>query len=334
MHSRHQERLRRLGLSLNLSKSSCFIHPDHRPPNFDLLRGTIREGNLTNSDGVVTSGIKFYGAPIGEKAFVQAFLDKAALKIGTELSTIEERMDPDTRLSPEIPSRQCLWQLILRCLQFRGNYLARHVPPQFTGTFCDSIDAKINSLINTAIGVNLNSTSPFNTERCRLPVCMKGLGVRDMNRRRHSEYIGALIQGLPPLLDRSTHSGATKPGRLHTPGILRMLGEGSFNPPPDDTTPSTPWTTLLSHCHHSAIATGLQTSWSAITTEFNNLSTWSTAGSKSRMTRTALYFPSANAHWMMQISFRNAFASQRLRVNERSISYPVDPLWNQFATIL
>ena len=180
---RHQERLRHLGLQLNLSKSKCYIHPDHRPPDFDTLRGTIPEGCITNENGTIVHGLKFYGAPIGEPGFVSASLTKAAAKIGNDLSAIEERMDPTHLLCPEVPARQCLWQLILRCLQFKGNYIARHLPPRFTGDFCRTIDSKLDSLIETAIGVNLATLPPFAKERCRLPIRLKGLGVRDLERR-------------------------------------------------------------------------------------------------------------------------------------------------------
>ena len=106
------------------------------------------------------------------------------------------------------PSRQYLWQLNLRCLQFKGSYWCRHFPGRlFTKVFGKRIDAEIDTITPIATCVDMNrpaSLSRFTEERIRLPLNLKGLGIRDLVTRGPSEYISGVVQGgiwsSPPLL--------------------------------------------------------------------------------------------------------------------------------------
>ena len=103
--------------------------PNFRTPEYHRQRGAagIREGempDLTESaaHGDIARGIVAYGIPFGDDAFIKSFLTKKANEIVGDLATIGERMSPHVIAAPEFLSRQCLWQLVLFCLQDKGNY--------------------------------------------------------------------------------------------------------------------------------------------------------------------------------------------------------------------
>ena len=85
-------------------------------------------------------GNKAYGIPIGDENFIQTWLDKKSLKIRSNIEEISNTLDPSEMLSQDIPSTQCLWLITQTCLQFKGNYFIRHIPPQFTKSFCTTLD--------------------------------------------------------------------------------------------------------------------------------------------------------------------------------------------------
>jgi len=144
-----------------------------------------------------------YGVPVGEDSFIETFLKNKGDKICSDLRLVGERMNPQTITSPELPSRKCLWQLNLRCLQFKGNYWCRHIPGRFTKSFSRQIDLEIGNITLLATGVDNRdpSLSTFTKERIRLPMNLKGLGVRDLETHGASEYIGGVVQGISLLLD-------------------------------------------------------------------------------------------------------------------------------------
>ena len=91
----------------------------------------------------------------------------------------------------------------------------------------------------------------------RLPIKFKGMGLRSLYDRRHAEYIGGMVQGIPPLLDRISPSGITIKGRMHTESMVRWLGVGSFSADPE----KAPWNGILSQGNSSVIGTGLREGW-------------------------------------------------------------------------
>ena len=134
----HKTRLSTIGLTLNLSKTKCYIAEEYRTLRFHDLRGEIAEGfNIDATTGVRSRGFCAYGVPIGEDSFIATFLSNKGDKTSSDIRLVGERMNPQVITSPELPSRQCLWQLILRCLQFKGNYwLVQACPWQIHRQFC------------------------------------------------------------------------------------------------------------------------------------------------------------------------------------------------------
>ena len=97
----------------------------------------------------------------------------------------------------------------------------------------------------------------------RLPVKYKGMGLRSLFDRRHAEFLGGMVQGIPPLLNRISPSNINIPGRMHTPSMVRWLGINSFSGDPD----KKPWEGLLSNGRNSGIGTGLQDAWRVLLDE-------------------------------------------------------------------
>ena len=68
-------------------------------------------------------------------------------------------------------------------------------------------------------------------ERMRLPICNKGCGLREAVGRQHVQYIGAIAQCIPQLIDQLDKEGNTIPGWLNIDSVIDYLSEGSFNSP-------------------------------------------------------------------------------------------------------
>jgi len=143
--------------------------------------------------------LRVWGSHGRRQLLHQDVLKKGGDKICSDLRLVGERMNLQTITSPELPSRQCLWQLNLRCLQFKGSYWCRHVPGRFTKSFSRQIDLEIDNITLLATGVdNRNpSLSSFTKERIRLPMNLKGLGVRDLEARRASEVLEVWSKAFP-----------------------------------------------------------------------------------------------------------------------------------------
>ena len=200
---RHKQRLKDLGLlELHLGKIRCYIREDYKDAAFERHQGEIEIGYMKSTEGIQEYGIKVYGIPtMGSKKCIDISLQYKDHKIMGDFELIEKRLGSHHLAAPEIPSRQCLWQLILRCLQFKGNYSwARHLPPHMmTASFCQLFDKGIKKLIKVAVEVDFDTLSDFTKERYWLPIRKQGLGVMDLTMRRHKKYIGGIHQGIIPL---------------------------------------------------------------------------------------------------------------------------------------
>ncbi len=205
----HEERLKLIGLELNYSKMKCFINEEHRNEAYHQAREAtgIAEGNVENENGETFYGFKAYGAPIGTKEHIAHWLELKSKKIISNLRKISGTLDSNAIIPAEIPTRQCLWPLILTSLQFKSNYFVRHIPPQFTESLCDQIDSEISNMTAKCFQIDFSTLSPFLQKRINLPIKLGGMGVRQLKKRRWSEYIGGIMEGIVPLLDRQSEDG-------------------------------------------------------------------------------------------------------------------------------
>ena len=165
-------------------------------------------------------------------------------------------MDPLQVTAPELPGRQCCWVLTLGCIQHMGNYWARHLPPNITSEFYKRVDMAVQTIVIVSTQLDSSDLDDFTKERMRLPIKCKGMGLRSLFDRRHLEFIGSMIHGIPYLTNRQSDSGLISYGRVHIPSMVTYLGKHSFDGNPD----YKPWETLLSHWL-SPTAQGLTLAW-------------------------------------------------------------------------
>ena len=217
---RHKERVAKSGLELQLTKTKAYIHASHRNQEYHLSRAGIDEGHTIDMNGVKSYGINVYGIPVGSDKYIKAILEKQATRIEKSIDTTKTKMDPEQIIAPELPGRQCCWALTLRCIQHMGNYWTRHIPPHLTAAFCTRIDASVQTMVIASTQLDSTTLSPFTVERMKLPIKCKGMGLRSLYDRRHAEYIGGMIQGIPPLLNRLSPTGLIITGRMNTPQSL------------------------------------------------------------------------------------------------------------------
>ena len=96
-----------------------------------------------------------------------------------------------------------------------------------------------------------------------MPLSAKGLGIRELEDRRYSEFIGGAVQGISLLMDRKQNNEGTQriKGRIQTPSLKAWIGEGSF-----DCDNQYPWRILMSN--DSRIGKGIHDSWSYMSHDF------------------------------------------------------------------
>lgn len=141
-----------------------------------------------------------------------------------------------------------------------GNYWARHLPPSITSVFCTRVDDAVQMMVLASTQLTSSTLTEITKERMRLPITFKGMGLRSLYDRRHVEYIGGMIQGIPTLLNRISPSGINIKGRLHTESMVRWLGINPFSADPD----KAPWNVILSQGIRSSVGSGLREAWETL----------------------------------------------------------------------
>jgi len=142
----YEERFASICLKLNYSKMKCYVKESKKSEIYHELReaANIPEGLTECEDGTTLFSLRAYGVPIGNEVFVTERLKTKGERIRSNMLEIGNLLDPTRIASRHIPSRQCLWLLILNCLQFKGNYFVRNIPPQFTEGFCTTLNSAID----------------------------------------------------------------------------------------------------------------------------------------------------------------------------------------------
>eukprot|EP00957_Ditylum_brightwellii_P125090 9535000-Ditylum_brightwellii.AAC.1 len=69
--SNHKAHLREVGLELNEDKTSCYIAERYRNNSYPCMLGEMSEGMLQTDEGLPDYGLKVYGVPIGDKAYIR-----------------------------------------------------------------------------------------------------------------------------------------------------------------------------------------------------------------------------------------------------------------------
>ena len=103
------------------------------------------------------------------------------------------------------------------CLQFMGDYWLTHTRPL---EFVEAIDAGVATLFQACTGMDVSACSEFARECIRLPMRMRGYGLRRAADQRSRQYTGAAFQIILPLLDRKDDTGCTIPSRFNLPAVI------------------------------------------------------------------------------------------------------------------
>ena len=137
-------------------------------------------------------------------------------------------------------------------------------PWQIYQAFSRQIDLEFDNITLLATGVDNRdpSLSTFTKERIRLPINLKGLGIRDLETRGASEYIGGMVQGISLLLDRQDKDGLLVCGRLKPDRVINWLGSSSFDSETID-----PWAQIMEQ--NSEIVNAITHAWTEISSAYN-----------------------------------------------------------------
>ena len=107
--SDHAQRLARVGLVLQPSKSKCYINPLYRDDDWHVARGAIQsddgswtggttEGSITFTDddgnSATVFGVKVCNVPIGTDEFVDVYLRDKMDDIKEKYKRVKELLDP------------------------------------------------------------------------------------------------------------------------------------------------------------------------------------------------------------------------------------------------
>ena len=86
--------------------------------------------------------------------------------------------------------------------------------------FVKGMDKGIIELFKTTIRIDTADWSVHATERIRLPLRMKDCGLREAEDRWYGQFIGAMLQSILPLMDRTSSNNCYIPGSLNIGGAL------------------------------------------------------------------------------------------------------------------
>jgi hypothetical protein len=248
---------------------ACYVAEEFHTTEWDSLPGDIPNRLITDAHGKVTFGLVVCNVPDGSRAFVTTYFAWKGTHVRRGFNVIEHLLDPGRLPHLDIPAGQMLWILTLACLQFTGDYWIRHVQPDYTIEFTESIDAGVEQIFQMCERVDINSWSKHVQEQINLPIQLQGCSLRMAEDRRYVQFMGGMIQSVLPLIVRKDQEGNTIPGRLHMPTVVNMLGKDSIYHPP-----TSPWETLLSAARPTSnLKSGLQYTWLHLTQNFQDVAT-------------------------------------------------------------
>ena len=111
-------------------------------------------------------------------------------------------------------------------------------------------------------------TSEFTKERCCMPLNAKGMGIRELEDCRYSEFIGGAVQGIGGLVSRKQNDSGTCriKGRIQSASLKEWIGSTSF-----DCDNPNPWRVLMSK--NSNLGQAIHNTWTHMSQEFSMICT-------------------------------------------------------------
>ena len=96
------------------------------------------------------------------------------------------------------------------------DYWLRHM-------FAKGTNKGILELFETTIGINTDDWFAHSAERIRLPLTIKGCGLREEADRRHGQFVGTMLQSFLPLMDQTDSDNCIIPGRRNIPAVKDLF---------------------------------------------------------------------------------------------------------------
>ena len=105
--------------------------------------------------------------------------------------------------------------------------------------------------------------STFNKTRIHLPIRLGGLGVRELSHVRHAEFIGGVMDGIPPLLPQH-HDDGELHGKLNKLYVEHWIGENCLM------SEHGPWSKIISR-NESALGYGINLAFTLMCNEYHTM---------------------------------------------------------------
>jgi hypothetical protein len=212
-----------LGLTLKTAKSVWHSHPAAAAAMV-ALRPPVPQGEVPSpvQGAPALVGGVCAGVPLGSSAFVRHQLDAKYDAIERSVLTVQTKLGayPQHRL-----------HMLLRSLQFLGDYWLQHCSPADTEAFARKLDALFAGVLSGIVGLDV-ARIPLGPQRVALPVREGGMGLTSRVDMRGPAFLGMVAKALPHLLDRVDQGTGlvVARGMFHTPTLAALIGSGSFGP--------------------------------------------------------------------------------------------------------
>ena len=157
---------------------------------------------------------------MGEEKYVAAVLREKARKVeSTTRRYVED-------LEEQYP--QELRTMLQFSLQHRVTYWLRTCTPEETDEMGAHVDCCIMEAVHAATGVDLDSEETTR-ERLRLPLTMKGGGIKRATDIKYPTFLETLLDVLPRCIDIRVDHGESHPGYYYSQQLTKTIGGGAFD---------------------------------------------------------------------------------------------------------
>ena len=170
-------------------------------------------------------GISVMGAPVGDAAYVAAFMRrKADQVVGDIISTLS---------SLRSRSLHAMHAVAHYCLAPRADHWLQLLPPRLSRDFGLAVDGAMERVLRACLGDSSFDVGLLR-RRVRQPVRHRGVGYRTaadsgdgISLKAHAGFVGSVAQAIPRMLDSVSSDGRVTRG--YTPGLAARIGAGSFD---------------------------------------------------------------------------------------------------------
>lgn len=162
------------GLTINPSKCSLYLHPDHQHDNLPVL----------------LPGLKILSLELAE--FCKSPISSSLSAVGEVLKPYLDQVLSDFDLLHEISDPKVCYLLLTRCISLRVNHWMRSVPSQpFLQVLEESYISRLRSCFSEICGFNVNNDS---WDQARFPIRFGGLGLTNYKNIAPLAFLAAQIR--------------------------------------------------------------------------------------------------------------------------------------------